>query len=322
MKLLVVDDLHPDFQKILAANTNIKIDYQPNISAEKAQQILPNYTALVVRSKLNINQKLIDQCPNLNLIARAGAGIDNIQIELQTDLKNTLRAKNNPELTVLNANEANADAVGEHAIGMLLMLMNKLNIANAQVKNKIWQREQNRGTELKGKTIGIVGFGHNGQATAQKLSGFGVKIWAYDKYKTGFSNAFVEEKSLNDLFEHADIVSIHIPLNSETNHVINEKFIEAFKKPFYLVNISRGKIVKLNALIEGLKSQKILGACLDVLENEQLETLNATENTQFEYLANAQNVVLTPHIAGWTFESYQKISEVLAHKILQLVEKN
>ena len=204
---------------------------------------------------------------------------------------------------------------------MLLCLLNNILIANAEVKAGQWLREKNRGTELGGKTIGIIGFGSNGSAFAEKLKGFGVTILAYDKYKKGFGNEYVTETNLEEIFKRAEIVSLHTPLTEETYHLVNNNFILAFHKHFYFLNMARGKNVNTPDLISALQAGKILGACLDVLENEKLETLTIQEKQYFQQLTNMNNVLLTPHIAGWTYESKIKIADQLATKLQHLLSE-
>ena len=203
--------------------------------------------------------------------------------------------------------------------------MNKLSQANQQVKEGIWDREGNRGEELDGKTVGIIGYGNNGSAFAKKLRGFDVKILAYDKYKTGFGDHFVQECTLQAIFQQADIVSFHIPLNKETKYFANEIFFNSFNKPVRVLNLSRGKIVNTKALVLALKEKKVIGACLDVLEFETKSFESFFEQhlpEEFQYLINSENVLLSPHVGGWTIESYFKLSDVLADKILDWNEQN
>src|SRR5690606_13666545 len=212
--------------------------------------------------------------------------------------------------------EGNKDAVGEHAIGMLLMLFNKLKQGDAQVRQGIWDREAYRGIELSGKTVGILGYGNMGEALAKKLIGFNCKVIAYDKYKKDYSDDYTTEVSLEELFEQTDVLSIHLPLSHETKHYVNANFLNRFKKKINLINTARGNNINTNDLVKTLQSGKVLGACLDVLEFESKSfDLENTYHKDFEYLKNAENVILSPHVAGWTAESYQKLSEYLANKL-------
>lgn len=309
MKVLIIDEFHSDFLAVLKQNKNIELDYLPKLDAKEVSKLIKNYQGLVFRHKIQVDAKLLSQNPQLKFIARGGAGMDNIDE----------KAAKKQGITLLNAPEGNRDAVGEHVIGMLLMLFNKLNKANTEVNRKVWLREGNRGIELKGKTISLIGFGNNGAATAKKLSGFDCEVLAYDKYSSSFFNNQVKQSSLAEIFEKTDVLSLHVPLTKETKYLINQGFIDQFKKPFYLINISRGKVVCLADLKKALEEEKILGACLDVLEKENLDDLNPKENLIFDYLVSNPKVLFSPHVAGWTHESYQKIGSVLANKILNLI---
>jgi D-3-phosphoglycerate dehydrogenase len=213
--------------------------------------------------------------------------------------------------------------VGEHAIGMLLTLFNRIHLANTEVRNGKWDREGNRGIELEGKTVGLIGYGNNGKAFAQKLSSFDVRILAYDKYKSGFSDAFVSESTLQNIYQNCDVLSFHIPQNEETIYFGNNEFFESFKKSIYLINLSRGKVVQTSALVKAIKSNKVLGACLDVLEYEKTSFESFFDqdlDSDFNYLLESEKTLFTPHVGGWTNESYFKLSNVLADKILAYVK--
>ena len=213
----------------------------------------------------------------------------------------------------INAPEGNRDAVAEHVIGMLLSLLNNFRKADNEVRNGIWNREGNRGWEIKGRTLAIIGYGNTGQMLARKLSGFEVKVIAYDKYKTGFSDQYAEEVSMEQVVKHADILSFHIPLTFETRQLFNEEYLFHFKKPIFLLNASRGEVVNTRAVLNGIREGKIMGAGLDVLEVEKFPALS--EQEWFKELTENQKVILSPHVAGWTHESYRRISEVLAKKL-------
>jgi D-3-phosphoglycerate dehydrogenase len=303
--ILIVDDLHPIFIEQVEA-LGYTCNYQPTFKLEEALVILPQYEGLVIRSKFQVTAEIIDAATNLSFIARAGAGIDNI-VEAYAIQKG---------ITLINAPEGNMDAVGEHAIGLLLSLMNNLNRGDAEIRNGLWQREANRGYELKGRTVGIIGYGHMGQSFARKLKGFEVNVIAYDKYKTGFSDAYAREVSMEEFVKHSDILSLHVPLTPETNGLVNDEYLFHFKKPIFLLNTSRGKVVETQAVLNGIRQGKILGAGLDVLETEKFPAL--AEQPWFDELKNNAKVILSPHVAGWTFESYRKISEVMAAKIKNL----
>ncbi len=278
-------------------------DYQPTIKLDEALQIIANYEGLVIRSKFNVDQQVIDAAPKLQFVCRAGAGMDNIDVEY-------VAQKN---IALINASEGNMDAVGEHTIGLLLSLMNNFNNADAEIRAGKWQREANRGYELKGKTVGIIGYGFMGKSFAKKLSGFEVNVIAYDKYKTGFSDKYAREVSMEEIVKHSDILSLHIPLTSETKGLVDDEYLFHFKKPIFFINVSRGGVVKVKEVLNAIKQGKILGAGLDVLEVEKFPALY--EQEWFEELRQSGKVLLTPHVAGWTFDSYRRVSEVMAGKL-------
>ncbi|MCY1533066.1 Hydroxypyruvate reductase [compost metagenome] len=249
---------------------------------------------------------MLDDASELKFVARAGAGLDNIDEE----------AARNRGIILINAPEGNCDAVGEHAVGLLLALMNNFRKADSEVRTGIWDREGNRGYELKGKTVGLIGYGFMGQSFARKLSGFEVRLIAYDKYKTNFSDAYVQEVSMEEMVKHADVLSLHIPLTRESRQMVNEEYLFHFRKPLFFINTARGEIVDTEAVLNAIRTGKILGAGLDVLETEKFPVLE--EQSWFYALKNNEHVILTPHVAGWTFDSYRKISEVLAEKLSEL----
>ncbi len=282
-------------------------DYQPAITAQQALDIMANYEGLVIRSKFNVDKQVMDAGTNLRFICRAGAGMDNID-EAYAKQKN---------ITLINASEGNMDAVGEQAIGLLLALMNHLTTADAEIRVGKWQREANRGYELKGKTVGIIGYGFMGKSFAKKLSGFDVNVIAYDKYKTGFTDQYAREVSMEEIVKHSDVLSLHIPLTAETNGLVDDEYLFHFKKPIFFINTSRGKVAKVQAVLNAIQQGKILGAGLDVLEVEKFPVLG--QQPWFDELRQSGKVILTPHVAGWTFDSYRKVSEVMADK-LRLLE--
>ncbi|HEY9533086.1 MAG TPA: 2-hydroxyacid dehydrogenase [Mucilaginibacter sp.] len=303
--ILIVDDIHSIFIEQAEA-LGYKCDYQPTIKADGALAVIANYAGLAIRSKFNVDKQLIDAAKNLRFVCRAGAGMDNIDVAYATE-------KN---IKLINASEGNMDAVGEHAVGMLLSLMNHFNTADAEIRNGEWKREANRGFELKGKTVGIIGYGFMGKSFAKKLSGFEVDVIAYDKYKTGFSDRYAREVSMEEIVKHSDVLSVHVPLTKETNGMINDELLFHFKKPIFFINTSRGKVAKVRAVLDAIKDGKILGAGLDVLETEKFPALG--EQEWFDDLKKSGKVLLTPHVAGWTFDSYRKISEVMAGKLAAL----
>ncbi|QHS55378.1 phosphoglycerate dehydrogenase [Mucilaginibacter sp. 14171R-50] len=303
--ILIVDDLHPAFME-QAEGFGYTCNYQPDMKLEEAFAIIDNYDGLAIRSKFQVDKAFIDQAKNLRFICRAGAGMDNIDEEyaLARGIK------------LINAPEGNMDAVGEHAVGMLLSLMNNLNTADAEIRAGSWRREENRGHELKGRTVGIIGYGYMGSSFAKKLSGFGVEVIAYDKYKTGFSDKYAREVSMEEIVKRSDVLSLHIPLTKETNGMVDDEYFFHFKKPIFFLNMARGKVVKTQAVLNAIRQGKIIGAGLDVLEVEKFPALG--EQEWFVELRKSGKVILSPHVAGWTFDSYRKISEVMAQKLGEL----
>ncbi len=307
-RVLIVDDVHPVLPEGLS-KAGFEVLYVPeNKPEEIIQNLLPTARVVVVRSKFQLDESLLKRAEQLEVIARAGAGMDNIDEEY-------CRKHN---ILTINAGEANSEAVADHTLGMLLMQRNYLHRADSQVRAGIWNREQNRGHELAGKTMAVIGYGNTGKAVAKRLPAFGLKVLVYDKYLSNFGSKEIQEATMDQIFEEADLISFHIPLTAETKGMVNQNYLGAFKKNLVLLNLSRGGIVLTRDLVEALKSGKLQGACLDVLENEKLETLTSAQKIDFDYLRNAQNVVLAPHIGGWSFESYQKISEVLLKKLLEI----
>lgn len=309
--ILLIDDSH----KILIERLKDKgyiVDYRPNYTREDILANISCYDCLIVRSKIKIDKQIIDKGVNLKCIARSGAGMDSIDVDY-AQKKNIL---------CLNSPEGNRDAVGEHAVGLLLSLFNKINFADKEVRQGLWRREENRGVEIKGKTIGIIGYGNMGKAFSQRLQGFDCKVIAYDKYKKGFSNSFCQEVSLDDIFCESDVLSFHVPLTKETEYMFCDEFVSCFKKSFYLINTSRGKVVKLSSLIKAMKDDKVKGAGLDVLEYENFSNQMTDDNKANEELNTLfamSNTVFTPHVAGWTKESYYKLALFLSDKIIDVL---
>jgi len=301
-KILIVDDLHPAFKNGATA-LGYQVDDLPNITRAETLASIAGYEGIAVRTKFKIDRELMDAAPGLKFIARAGAGLDNID-EAYAKERN---------IQLMNAPEGNRDAVGEHAVGMLLSLMNNHRKADIEIRNGIWDREGNRGWELKGRTVGIIGYGFMGSSFAKKLAGFDVKVIAYDKYKTGFSDAYVTECSMEEIVKYSDVLSLHIPLTKETRQLVDEEYLRHFRKEIFFLNTARGEIVNTEAILEALKTGKILGAGLDVLEAEKFP--NLAEQSWYNELKASPKVILTPHVGGWTFESYRKISEVLTEKL-------
>lgn len=307
IKILFIDSNHPLLHETLQ-KAGFICDLNYHWSKEEIVEHIHLYDGIVIRSKIKITRDIIDKAVNLKFIARAGAGMENIDV-VYAESKG---------IKCIHAPEGNRDAVAEHATGMLLALFNNLCRADKEVREGKWIREGNRGIELMGKTVGIIGYGNMGSAFAERLKGFGVKIMVYDKYKKNFGNDTIIETTQERLFEEADIISLHTPLTEETHHLINDSFINRFKKNIYIINTARGKSLNTADLVKNMQSGKVLGACLDVLEYETVsfEKLDMKSLPEpFHYLVQSDKVILSPHIAGWTFESNDKIARILAEKI-------
>ena len=307
MKIIFIDTTHPKLIKDLNYKGFI-CDQAYDKSRSEILKIIMNYDGIVIRSRFKIDKNFINAAKKLKFIARAGSGTENID----------LHYANKKNIKCFNAAEGNRQAVAEHALAMILNLLNNIRVSDQEIRRGIWNREKNRGIELSGKTIGIIGFGNTGSSFAKILENFNVKILAYDKYKEKYKF----QSNLDEILEFSDIISLHIPLTEETKYLVNKNFIAKAKKPFYKINTSRGQCIETKALIKGLKDQKILGACLDVFEQEKNSFEKIGENADLKYLIESNKTILTPHIAGWTFESNYKIAETLSKKIINLNEKS
>ena len=308
MTVLFLDEVHEVLATRLT-DAGYSCIQAAEFSLDECQQALKTADGIVIRSRFPMNEAFLINTPNLQFIARSGAGMENIDVTYCQS--RGIRLYNSPE--------GNRNAVGEHALGMLLALMNKLHTADKEVREGKWDREGNRGVELDGKTVGIIGYGNNGKAFAKKLKGFDVNVLAYDKYKQSFGSEFVKECTLDSILDQADVISFHIPQNEETLFFANADFFHKIEKPIFLLNLSRGKIVDTSALVKAIENGKVLGAGLDVLEYEKSSFESFFEQElpiPFQYLLNSSKVILSPHVGGWTNESYFKLSNVLADKIL------
>ncbi|GAA5044114.1 2-hydroxyacid dehydrogenase [Marivirga lumbricoides] len=310
MKVLIIDKMHESIQPLLSA-IGVQVDYQPEIDRNKIIETISAYNGIIVRSKTNIDAEILQHADKLQFVARAGAGVDNVDLEVL----------NKRNIILLNAPEGNRDALAEHCIGILLTLLNRIHLSDQEVRAGKWDREGNRGVELMGKTVGLLGYGYMGEAFAKRLQAFGCKIIAFDQEKKGFGNEYVKEVSFEDIQKETQVLSLHIPLNKENRALANKKWLSDFKQLEYIVNTSRGEVLVLEDLVEMLKSGVIKGAALDVLENEKINKLHGLQQQVFEELIKLPQVVLTPHVAGWTHESYKKINEILAEKIQNLYFK-
>ncbi|MBT0607194.1 2-hydroxyacid dehydrogenase [Aequorivita echinoideorum] len=309
MKILHLDSNHPLLMKKLR-EAGFSNDENYTSTKTEIEQIISAYDGIVIRSRFDIDRQFLDAAENLKFIARVGAGIESI------DADYALKRK----VKLIAAPEGNRNAVGEHALGMLLSLFNKLNKADSEVKNGQWNREANRGVELDGKTVGIIGYGNMGKAFAKKLRGFDCKVLCYD-IKENVGNENAKQVSLAEFQQTVDVVSLHTPWTPQTDKMVDAEFIQSFSKPFWLINTARGKSVVTSALVSALKSGKVLGAGLDVLEYEKLSFENLFVSDQFpeslQELFQMENVILSPHIAGWTVESKEKLATVIAEKIIK-----
>jgi len=308
---LIIDYMHPSIVPLLEA-LGITVSYQPEIKATAVKTILPDFNGLIVRSKLFISEEVLAGAGQLQFIARAGAGVDNID-------EAALTRRN---IALLNAPEGNSDAVGEFTLGLLLALFRNVVKANDEVRQSIWLREENRGEEIMGKTVGIIGYGNMGRAFAKRLAGFNCEVLAYDKNPAILPDNFALLVSLTELFNKADVVSFHIPFTPENKHLGNEQFFNLFRKNIWVLNTARGEVINQTDLVALIQAGKIKGAALDVLENEKLSTLTPVQKVNFEYLSKAENVVLTPHIGGWSHQSYVKINRVLVKKIQAFLQQH
>ena len=310
--VLVTDKTHPILcEKLQAAGYHC--DVQADLSYNELLAIVNNYDALVVRSKVEIDRNFLDNTHSLKCIGRVGAGMETIDVDYAEQ----------KGIKCLNSPEGNRDAVGEHALGMLLTLFNNMLRANNEIRSGLWKREANRGLEIKGKTIGIIGFGNMGSSFAKRLRGFECNIISYDKYKKNYAPDYVEEVSLEELFNRADVVSFHVPLTDETHYMADAAFFNSFAKLIYLINTARGAVVKTVDLVSAMQMGKVLGVALDVIEYENMskDGLDLESLTpDFKYLLQADNAVLTPHIGGWTVESKYKLADVLADKIIDVLK--
>ena len=313
--ILLLDSLHPSFAEQLPADS-FQITDASQWDSEKILQEINRFDILALRSRMIIDKKLIEHATNLKCIARAGAGMENID---------TAYAKSK-NIVCLNSPEGNRTAVAEHAIAMLLCLLNNIIKANTEVKQGIWQRKPNWGIELNSLTVALIGFGNTGSTMAKTLSGFGCRILAYDPYITIDQSLFpyVQQTDMQTIYHEADVVSLHIPLNADTHYLVNHDYIRSFRNKLFLINTSRGKNVNTQHLAQAIIANELAGACLDVLEYEPttFEQLDADLPAAFKILQEAENVILSPHIAGWTHQSNKKIAYYLGKKIFDLFKLN
>lgn len=309
-KILITDKVHHLLPQGLE-ELGFDVLYDTSIGMEQLPDIIAGYTGVVINSKIKMTRAIIDKAVQLKFIGRLGSGMEIIDVPYA-------RSKG---ITCINSPEGNRDAVAEHAIGMLLALNNNLIVADAEVRKMEWHREKNRGVELKGKTLGIIGLGNTGSSVAKKMSSWELKIISYDKYRTDYGSEldFVERVTLEDILNQADVITLHLPLTDETRHMVDRTFLQKCKKMPVLINTSRGSVVKTEDLLEALEKNWISGACLDVFENEKPSNYSIGEKALYESLFMHNNLIVSPHIAGWTHESLEKIASVLLEKIKNVV---
>jgi len=304
MKILIIDEMHESIIPLLERGGH-EVHYRPDIEVKEILEIVGIYEGLIIRSKAPMDRALLEKATRLQFIGRAGAGLDNIDLEF-------LEEKG---IQLFHAPEGNRDAVGEHAVGMLLSLFNHYSRADQQVRKGIWRREENRGEELAGKTVGIIGYGNMGQAFAKRLCGFDVEVLAFDKYRSDYGDEYAREASWEEIYEKAEVLSIHVPLTPETRGFLDIPTLSKFKKPIYFINTARGEVISFDTLNEALQEKLLKGAVLDVLENEKFNQMTHAQQLSFYKLAERENILFSPHVAGWTHQSYEKINQVLVEKI-------
>lgn len=302
-RVLIVDDMHDSIIPLLS-EAGYEAVYSPKIDRREILEVIHDFFGLIIRSKTEVNQELIDKAKKLKFVARAGAGTDKVEKKYLLDRG----------IELINAPEGNRDSLGEHALGMILSLLHRIPHAYDEIKDGKWDREGNRGIELKGKVVGIYGVGHMGSAVAQKLSGFECEVIGYD-IKNEVSSQSLTLVGIEDFMERVEILSIHVPLTKDTVQLFDKAYLKRFKKLKVVINTARGEVLNTKDLLELLEQQVLYGACLDVLQNEKLPSYSEDEKQLLQGLTALPNVIITPHVGGWTYESYERINQVIIDKL-------